>query len=72
MIKVHGYVLERNDQGSRHGGGVAMYIKESLCYELHSESEFRNSQIESLWIKVERNHYDLFFYKIILGAVVIK
>lgn len=48
-ISISGYTLHRNDRGSRHGGGVALYVKSNINHTL--VKSFDNS-VESLWIKV--------------------
>ena len=47
QIKVDGYIIERNDR-NRHGGGVALYIKEDIDYQLRNDLD---CDTECLWIQ---------------------
>ncbi len=50
-IHIPGYVIERADR-NRHGGGVAVYIKNDIQYERRSDVE--HNDIESLWLEVKQ------------------
>ena len=56
MFNVEGYILERQDRtkesGKKCGGGVAVYYKNSLKYELLSEFSTCTPHVESLWLRV--------------------
>ena len=49
QVKVDGYAIERNDR-NRHGGGVAMYIRDTLDYKLRDDLD---SDTECLWIDLK-------------------
>ena len=44
IISVDGYTLRRNDR-NRHGGGVAMYIKEGIKYVVRRDLPIHNLEI---------------------------
>ncbi len=48
QIKVNGYLVERNDR-NRHGGGVVIYIRDTIDYDLREDLD--HSNIESLWLQ---------------------
>ncbi len=52
-VKIDGYTIYRNDRGSKHGGGVAVYVKKNLP---HEECLLSNNEMEVLWIKVTPKH----------------
>ena len=55
VITIGGYNLVRRDRRIGRGGGVSMYVKESISFSvIHSESS-----IEQLWVKINinRQHY---------------
>ncbi len=51
-LDIDGYVLHRKDRGSRHGGGVAIYIKSSICHE-SCDSLNIDTNTEAYWLKVK-------------------
>ncbi|CAH1245976.1 ANTXR1 [Branchiostoma lanceolatum] len=50
IIQLPGYVLLRKDRGSRHGGGIAMYIKDSLAFK--ERNDLCVDGLEALWIEL--------------------
>lgn len=50
VVNLNGYKLETNSRRTKTGGGVALYMKESLLYEAVPEYTVMNSGIESLFI----------------------
>ncbi len=52
-IHIPGYVIERADR-NRHGGGVAVYIKNDIDYKRRSDIE--HEDIESLWLEVKQKY----------------
>ena len=53
-VNIPGYRFERCDR-SREGGGVAIYIKESLNYKLRKD--LVNTNIEALWLEIRIPKY---------------
>ena len=53
QLMINGYVFERYDRGSRHGGGVGFYIRNTVKYELHKHEIVLKLGIEALFIKVK-------------------
>ena len=51
-IKIPGYVIERTDR-NRHGGGVAIYVKEDIHYKRRCDIENIND-IGSVWIEIKQ------------------
>ena len=51
-LKIPGYVIERTDR-NRHGGGVAIYIKDDINYIRRCDIENIND-IRSVWIKIKQ------------------
>ncbi|CAH1239100.1 Hypp5710 [Branchiostoma lanceolatum] len=50
IIQLPGYILLRKDRGSRHGGGIAMYIKDSLAFK--ERNDLCVDGLEALWIEL--------------------
>ena len=53
-INIPGYVVERSDR-NRHGGGVAVYIKDDIHYKRRYDVENVNN-IESVWLEIQEVH----------------
>jgi exonuclease III len=53
-LHIAGYMLYRKDRGSRHGGGVGIYVKDCIPSESLS---IDISGVECVWIKVPRHHH---------------
>ena len=51
-INVDGYNILRNDR-NRHGGGVAIYIKNSCKYKLREDITSKFHMIECIWIELQ-------------------
>ncbi len=51
-VSLSGYTIYRNDRGSRHGGGVAIYIKTILIHEECTSLNMVGS-VETCWDKVK-------------------
>ncbi len=54
-ISIPGYTVHRNDRGSRHGGGVALYVRSDLSHEPCPDVN-TNTVAEVCWIKVTLPH----------------
>ena len=52
QIHIPGYVIERRDR-NRCGGGVSMYIREDIDYELRTDIASVNTLVESLWVEIK-------------------
>ena len=52
-INIPGFVIERKDR-NRHGGGVAIYIKDDIKYVRRYEVEKENN--ESIWVEIQQIH----------------
>ena len=52
QIHIPGYVIERRDR-NRCGGGVLMYIREDIDYELRTDIAAVNNLFESLWVEIK-------------------
>ena len=50
---IPGYAMERNDR-NRHGGGVALYIKNNIDYELDDTLKINNFNLEWICVKVKK------------------
>ena len=48
-IDINDYIVYRHDR-NRHGGGVALYIKNSIP---HNIIKITNSNIETIWVEVK-------------------
>ncbi len=53
-LSVPGYKLYRNDRGSRHGGGVAVYVKETVPHTFLTDAQC-NSEVEVCWVKMHES-----------------
>ena len=53
-IAIQGYSIERNDRAEGNGGGVAVYIHESVSYKRRSDLE--NEALEALVVQVSLPH----------------
>ncbi len=51
-ISIPGYSIYRNDRGSRHGGGVALYVRADIPHQYCYEITFRTST-EACWVKIK-------------------
>ena len=58
QLNIDGYIFERYDRGSRHGGGVGFYIRDNLQYALYKQDVISQHNIEALFIKLKRPHRD--------------
>ena len=54
LNNVKGYVLERND-GNRNGGGVALYIRNTIDYDCDNTLNLSGINLGWLCIKVKKN-----------------
>ena len=52
QIHIPGYVIERRDR-NRCGGGVLMYIRDDIDYELRTDIASVNNLVESLWVEIK-------------------
>ena len=53
---IPGYCIYRKDRGSRHGGGVALYINDNFnCIPLNSNDIPNADRVECLWLQITRN-----------------
>ena len=52
-MSIPGYAFERNDR-NRHGGGVALYIRNVIEYELDDTLTSNNLKLEWLCVKVKK------------------
>ena len=55
-LAIPGFLLFRKDRGSRHGGGVAFYVNDSLNVNVMTELHPSTSDVECLWIRITRPH----------------
>ena len=49
------YRAEHNCRPNRTGGGVSLYIKQKIDYELRNDLSYQNRTIESLFIEIDKN-----------------
>ena len=49
-------IIYRNDRGSRHGGGVALYVKDNLSATLRAHNNSVGPNVECLWLTIKRQH----------------
>ncbi len=54
-VSIPWYILHRNDRGSRHGGGMALYVRSDLSHEPCPDVN-KNIVAEVCWIKVTLPH----------------
>ena len=54
QLNIDGYIFERYDRGSRHGGGVGLYIRDNIDYEVYKRDVITQQNIEALFIIVKR------------------
>ena len=53
---ISGYCIYRKDRGSRHCGGVALYINDNFnCIPLNSNDIPNADRVECLWLQITRN-----------------
>ena len=50
-LHIPGYVIERHDR-NRTGGGVIIYIKDSIIYKLRNDIATTSNIVENLWIEI--------------------
>ena len=57
-MSIDKYALVRND-GSRHGGGVAMYIRNSICFNVrtHLQDEALEFLCVEITVNLKLNHF---------------
>ena len=65
LLNIDGYFFERYDRGSRHGGGVGFYIRDSIQYEMFKNDIVIKQGIEALFIEVKLSNRK----PIILGSM---
>ncbi len=64
-LSVPGYKLYRNDRDSRHGGGVAVYVKDTILHTFLSDAQ-SSTAIEVCWVKLhERGKNPLLYVQYI-------
>ena len=51
-INIPGYIIERRDR-NRQGGGVLMYIRETVKYDLRRDISEVSPAVENIWIEVK-------------------
>ena len=56
-IHIPGYAIERRDR-NRNGGGVLMYIKDTLKYDLRRDISEVSTTVENIWIDVKCTHFN--------------
>ena len=54
-INIPGYAIERRDR-NRTGGGVVMYIKDSIRYKPRPDIESASRIVENVWIEIESSN----------------
>ena len=52
-VKIDGYNMHYNNRVDRRGGGVGIYIKESIKYKLRDDITRSDQELEHLWIEIE-------------------
>ena len=62
-IEIPGYKLQRKDRLTGEGGGVAVFIKDTLCW--HRRHDLETDDIECIWIELSINK----FRPILLGNI---
>ena len=55
-VSIPGYMLYRRDRGSRHGGGVALYVNNNLPSTVMTNTYTMATDVECLWINIDRHH----------------
>ena len=56
-MRIPGYLIYRNDRGSRHGGGVAFYVIDNLSNtEIIAVDTTMTTDVECVWINIKRPH----------------
>ncbi len=53
QLEIQGYKLQRKDRNTGEGGGVAVYIKDALCW--HRRYDLETNSIECIWIELSIN-----------------
>ena len=53
-IEIPGYKLQRKDRLTGEGGGVAVFIKDTLCW--HRRYGLETDDIECIWIELSINN----------------
>lgn len=54
LVGIPGFILRRNDRSKKRGGGVAIYIKNSIRHRLTLKSH-ANSKVEYLFLEIDNN-----------------
>ena len=52
-VKITGYNIEYNNRDKKRGGGVGMYIKDTLPYRVRKDITALDSDIEHLWVELK-------------------
>ena len=56
-VSIPGYLLCRNDRGSRHGGGVAFYVIDNLSNtEIIAVDTTMTTNVECIWLNIKIPH----------------
>ena len=66
-VQVSGYVIERKDR-NRQGGGVLLYIKESIKYARRSDISGASPAVENVWIEVKCSKNTVNIDSVLLGC----
>ena len=60
MVSIEGYTIKRCDR-DRHGGGVAIYVKDTLLDKFTVQEDFPKSNLELVCIEIKPFHAASFF-----------
>ena len=66
-IDVPGYVIERKNP-NRHGGGVIMYIRDSITYTRRVDISETSQLVENIWIEVKSLKSSINVKSLLLGC----
>ena len=55
LFGLDGYKSEHNYRANRAGGGVSLFVKESMEYVVRQDMSLNNDNIESLFIEIDKN-----------------
>ena len=68
LCNISGYNCEHNYRSSRSGGGVALFIKETIDYSVRDDLRYQNDTIEALFIEIDKSVFNK-KQNIILGVI---
>ena len=52
-VKIDGYNMQYNNRDGRRGGGVGLYIKDSIKYKMRDNITRSDPDLEHLWVEIE-------------------